>query len=85
LFLHSVSDFAQRPDRNRKWPDTGRSSYLPAQRLQNPGQDQIDDLEWVQTSSCRRAGAEPHYGLGGQAKGLPPKKKKNLKKKIEKI
>jgi hypothetical protein len=36
-----------------------------------------------------RAGAEPHYGLGGlgppQAKGLPQKKKKkNLKKKKKK-
>jgi hypothetical protein len=34
-------------------------------------------------------GAEPHYGLGGlgppQAKGLPQKKKKNLKKKRKNI
>jgi hypothetical protein len=29
-------------------------------------------------------GAEPHYGLGGLGKGLPPKKKKKSKKKEKK-
>jgi hypothetical protein len=40
------------------------------------------------TGACSRAGAEPHYGLGGlgppQAKGRPPKKKKKYKKKKKK-